>query len=98
MSARDMVIRATDVRLTLGGVAPVEILKGIDLAVADGESVALLGASGSGKSSLMAILSGLERPALLHLSLAGQPVHSRDSVVSIRRSHLKTRFVLLTTA
>ena len=57
-----MVIRATDVRLTLGGVAPVEILKGIDLAVADGESVALLGALGSGKSSLMAILSGLERP------------------------------------
>ncbi|WP_245857898.1 ABC transporter ATP-binding protein [Sphingomonas ginsenosidimutans] len=78
MSARDMVIRATDVRLTLGGVAPVEILKGIDLAVADGESVALLGASGSGKSSLMAILSGLERPTSGAVEVAGVDFAAMD--------------------
>ncbi|PCG07747.1 ABC transporter [Sphingomonas ginsenosidimutans] len=73
-----MVIRATDVRLTLGGVAPVEILKGIDLAVADGESVALLGASGSGKSSLMAILSGLERPTSGAVEVAGVDFAAMD--------------------
>ncbi|WP_339348464.1 ABC transporter ATP-binding protein [uncultured Sphingomonas sp.] len=78
MSARDMVIRATDVRLTLGGGAPVEILKGIDLAVADGESVALLGASGSGKSSLMAILSGLERPTSGAVEVAGVDFAAMD--------------------
>ena len=38
-----------------------EILKGIDLDIARNESIAILGASGSGKSSLMAVLSGLER-------------------------------------
>jgi len=53
-----MVIHASNVTLTLGETA---ILRGVDLAVRRGESVALLGASGSGKSSLMAILTGLER-------------------------------------
>jgi putative ABC transport system ATP-binding protein len=67
----DMVIVARDVRLTLGGAEPVAILHGIDLDVAVGESVALLGASGSGKSSLMAILTGLERASAGTVRVAG---------------------------
>lgn len=58
----DMAIRATNVTLTLGaGDGAVDILRGVDLAVPHGTSVALLGPSGSGKSSLMAVLAGLER-------------------------------------
>ena len=57
-------IVAGGVTLALGQPpARVQILHGIDLSVATGDSVALLGPSGSGKSSLMAILSGLERPS-----------------------------------
>ncbi|WP_132909314.1 ABC transporter ATP-binding protein [Sphingomonas sp. BK235] len=71
MSPPDMVIAARDVRLTLGGAEPVEILRGVDLAVAAGESVALLGASGSGKSSLMAVLAGLERATSGSVAVTG---------------------------
>ena len=61
-SNTDMAIRAANVTLTLGAAeAPVDILRGVDLEVPHGMSVALLGPSGSGKSSLMAVLAGLER-------------------------------------
>ena len=53
------------------GNATIDVLRGIDLAVAPGEIVALLGPSGSGKSSLMALLSGLERASDGTLEVAG---------------------------
>ena len=58
----DMAIRAANVTLTLGSNdAAVSILRGVDLEVPYDSSVALLGPSGSGKSSLMAVLAGLEQ-------------------------------------
>ncbi len=65
-------IEARNLTLSLGRPpARVDILRGIDLAVTAGESVALLGPSGSGKSSLMAVLSGLERPSGGSVQVAG---------------------------
>jgi putative ABC transport system ATP-binding protein len=67
-----IVIAARNVTLALGRApARTEILRGIDLDVGAGESVALLGPSGSGKSSLMAVLSGLERPSGGAVKVAG---------------------------
>ena len=72
-------ISASNLTLTLGSAAaPVEILKGIDLTIATGETVALLGPSGSGKSSLMAVLSGLERASGGELTVAGQDFMGMD--------------------
>jgi putative ABC transport system ATP-binding protein len=72
-------ISARNLTLTLGSdAAPVEILRGIDLDIADGEVVALLGPSGSGKSSLMAVLSGLERASGGSLRVAGADFTSMD--------------------
>jgi len=73
------VIATKDLRLTLGeGEAAVEILRGIDLEVASGETLALLGPSGSGKSSLMAVLSGLERATSGSLTVAGEDFTALD--------------------
>jgi putative ABC transport system ATP-binding protein len=60
--ASDMAIRASNVTLSLGSNdAEVSILRGVDLEIPYDSSVALLGPSGSGKSSLMAVLAGLEQ-------------------------------------
>lgn len=78
-SASDMAISARDLRLSLGeGRAAVEILRGIDLAVPQGQTLALLGPSGSGKSSLMAVLTGLERASSGALEVAGADFAALD--------------------
>ncbi len=66
--ADHIAIRARNVTLSLGDTA---ILKGLDLNVVQGESLGILGASGSGKSSLMAILSGLEQATSGSVHVAG---------------------------
>jgi putative ABC transport system ATP-binding protein len=90
MSSPHMVIAARDVRLTLGGAEPVEILRGVDLEVAAGESVALLGASGSGKSSLMAVLAGLERATSGSVEVTGLDFTAldEDSLAVARRGRI----------
>jgi len=73
------VIDARNLRLLLGtGDAAVEVLRGVSLSVAAGETVALLGPSGSGKSSLMAVLSGLERATSGEIHVAGLDLGALD--------------------
>ncbi len=85
------VILAKDLTLALGdGDARVEILRGLDLAVGAGETVALLGPSGSGKSSLLAVLSGLERASGGTLLVAGEDFArlSEDGLAAARRGRI----------
>lgn len=71
-SGDSIVIEARNLTLALGRPpARTEILRGIDLSVKAGDSVALLGPSGSGKSSLMALLAGMERPTAGTARVAG---------------------------
>lgn len=86
-----MAIAAKNLTLTLGSAeAAVEILRGIDLAVPHGQTLALLGPSGSGKSSLMAVLSGLERASGGALNVAGADFArlDEDALAAARRGRI----------
>ncbi|MBW7056945.1 ATP-binding cassette domain-containing protein [Paracoccus bogoriensis] len=73
------VIRLEDARLTLqGNAGPVEILRGITLDVTRGETVGLVGPSGSGKSSLLMVMGGLERATGGRVQALGQDLTALD--------------------
>ncbi len=68
-----------NVSLTLPSAAgPVEILRGLSARVGAGERVSLVGPSGSGKSSLIAVAAGLERPSGGRVELFGQDLAKLD--------------------
>jgi putative ABC transport system ATP-binding protein len=90
-AASDMAIRATNVTLTFGNNdAAVKILRGADLSVPYGQSIALLGPSGSGKSSLMAILTGLERASSGSIIIDGMDFSAlnEDGLARARRGRI----------
>jgi putative ABC transport system ATP-binding protein len=79
------------VRLTLGdGAARVEVLKGISLTLAAGGSTAILGPSGSGKSSLLMLLAGLERASAGSVRVAGTTLDrlDEDALARFRGRHV----------
>ncbi|MCP5431707.1 MAG: ATP-binding cassette domain-containing protein [Alphaproteobacteria bacterium] len=72
----------------------VHILRGIDLDVADGEAVGLVGPSGSGKSTLLMVLAGLERPTAGEVRVAGRTFAGmdEDALALFRRDNIGVVF------
>ena len=59
----DLILQSTGLhKHYLSGERRIEVLRGVDLAIAAGESVSIRGESGSGKSTLLNLLSGLDAP------------------------------------
>ncbi|ETX15202.1 ABC transporter [Roseivivax halodurans JCM 10272] len=91
----DTVLSLKDVTLRLmGNAGPVEILHGITLDVARGETLGLVGPSGSGKSSLLMILGGLERATGGSVHALGHDLTEmdEDALARFRRDHMGVVF------
>lgn len=87
----ETVLSLEDARLVLGGNAgPVAILRGISLQVQRGESLALIGPSGSGKSSLLMVMGGLERASAGRVMALGQDLSAmnEDQLARFRRANM----------
>ncbi|MFT4716984.1 MAG: putative ABC transport system ATP-binding protein [Paracoccaceae bacterium] len=89
------ILSLKNVNLTLDGNAgPVHILKNIDLNVERGQTLGLIGPSGSGKSSLLMLLGGLERASSGEVSALGQDFGkmNEDALARFRRDHMGVVF------
>ncbi|WP_338091351.1 ABC transporter ATP-binding protein [Sneathiella limimaris] len=85
------IISLQNIHLTLKSDAgPVNILRGIDLSIAEGDTVGIVGPSGSGKSTLMSILGGLETPTTGSVTICDQSFDGldEDKLARFRRDHI----------
>lgn len=88
-------LKMTNVRLTLRSASgPIDILRGIDFSCDKGESVAIVGPSGSGKSSMISVGAGLERATSGEVLLLGEPLadKSEDGLARLRRGRVSMVF------
>ena len=85
------IIALSNVHLSLeSNAGTIEILKNISLNVSTGESLALIGPSGSGKSSLLMLLGGLERASSGSVRVAGTELSdlNEDQLAVLRRDQM----------
>jgi putative ABC transport system ATP-binding protein len=90
-AASTPIVDLAGLELTLSsGAGEVHILRGIDVEIAAGEQVALVGASGAGKSSMMMIIGGLEHATSGAVRVAGHDLTgmSEDELALFRRGNV----------
>jgi putative ABC transport system ATP-binding protein len=81
------ILSGVDLRKSYG---TLEVLKGVSFAVDSGEFVCLVGKSGCGKTTLLSLLSGLEKPTQGKVSLDGKEItsSSEDELALFRRENV----------
>ena len=84
-------VQLSRVTLNLASLAgEVNVLRGIDLSVAEGETVGVVGPSGSGKSTLLMVMAGLERATSGTVRVAGHDLSAldEDALARFRRAQV----------
>lgn len=87
----DPLVQIRKLSLSLvGGAGEVNILRQIDLQIAVGETLSIVGPSGAGKTTLLMALAGLERPSAGEVEVAGIDLGrlDEDGLARFRRQHV----------
>jgi lipoprotein-releasing system ATP-binding protein len=82
-----MILQAKSIKKRFKHPVEIDLLRGIDLTVQKGETVAIMGRSGEGKSTLLQILGTLDNPTEGSLTIAQLPATS-NNLSSLRNKHL----------
>ena len=86
-----MIVRANQVYKTfMQAGTPIEVLRGLDLEVSPGETLAIVGQSGNGKSTLLSLLAGLDAPTKGTIEVADQELGAmtEEELAMFRSRHL----------
>jgi len=85
--SKSTILSGTDLSKKYGNL---EVVKGVSLAIGAGEFVCLVGKSGCGKTTLLSLLSGLEKPTRGHVVLNGKEINgaSEDELAVFRRENV----------
>lgn len=88
-------LKISDLKLNYG---PITALKGVDLTVNEGNIVAILGANGAGKTSLLKVISGLLKPASGEILFDGNSIGGKSAHKVAKQGIMQSpegRFVLV---
>src|SRR5262245_17585573 len=75
------------------GDTTVSVLRDINLTIQQGQFTSIMGPSGGGKSTLMHLVGGLDRPTSGQVWLGGTPLHSLDDKALARLRRRKVGFI-----
>lgn len=82
-----MILEAEEIHKTFEGKPPAHVLRGASLSVAPGETIAIMGKSGEGKSTLLHILGTLDSPTDGTIRICGK-IPPRQKLAKVRNQHV----------
>jgi len=96
-SANEVMVKAVDLcKVVSTSEGQLTILKGINLEIKKSESVAIVGASGSGKTTVLSLLAGLDNPTQGEIFLGGDEITAMDEEQRAHTRGEKVGFVFQT--